>query len=318
MTYRSVTVSGLTGIALRSGQLELVTIPALGGKVSHLRRLDGREWLWRSDVIPFRAVRPDASYLELGDNGGWDECFPNVAPGGAPGWRDLPDHGEVWSQPWDMVVTEHDAGTTLHGVVRSTSRPFELRRDITLLRDEPVAHAAYALRNDSDVELPWVWSSHPMFNTPPGTLVDIPGLRQVRVNHALGDDVPAANDVLAWNGGVADASGRFTMPEGGRWAVKLFGDVPAERRLVVTEPVKGERLELEIGGDVAHLGIWIESGMKTSADGTLVHRMAIEPCLGAADVLSEALALDVAPPPLAPGEERRWSFRLRLPGRDQA
>ena len=159
MTYRSVTVSGLAGIALRSGQLELVTIPALGGKVSHLRRLDGREWLWRSDVIPFRAVRPDASYLELGDNGGWDECFPNVAPGGAPGWRDLPDHGEVWSQPWDMVVTEHDAGTTLHGVVRSTSRPFELRRDITLLRDEPVAHAAYALRNDSDVELPWVWSS---------------------------------------------------------------------------------------------------------------------------------------------------------------
>jgi hypothetical protein len=98
--------------------------------------------------------------------------------------------------------------------------------------------------------------------------------------------------------------------------VKLFGDVPPERRLVVTEPVKGERLELEVGGDVAHLGIWIECGLKTSADGAPVHRMAIEPCLGAADVLRDALALGVAPPPLAPGEERRWSFRIRLPGRE--
>jgi len=317
VTYRSVTVSGLPGIAVRAGQLEVVAVPTLGGKVSHLRRLDGREWLWRSDVIPFRAVRPDASYLELGDNGGWDECFPNVAPGGGvPAWRELPDHGELWSQPWEMAVTEHDHGVTLHGTVRATSRPCELRREITLLHDEPVAHAAYALRNASDTELPWVWSSHPMFNTPPGTVVEVPGLRQVRVNHGLGEDAPAANDVLAWSGGVADASGRFTMPENGKWAVKLFGDVPDERRLVVTDPLKGERLELEFGGDVAHVGLWIETGMKTSAHGSPVHRMALEPCLGAADVLADALALDVAPPPLAPGEERRWSFRLRLPGRD--
>ena len=317
MVYRAVTVAGLAAIALRAGELELVAIPALGGKVSHLRRLDGREWFWRSDVIPFRAVRSDASYLELGDNGGWDECFPNVAPGGGvPPWGELPDHGELWSQPWEMAVSEHDHGITLHGSAGATSRPCELRREITLLRDEPVVHAAYALRNEGHVPLPWVWSSHPMFNTPPGTVIDIPGLRQVRVNHGLGDVAPAANDVLAWSGGVADAAGRFSMPANGRWAVKLFGDVPSARRLVVTEPLKGERLELEPGGDVPHLGIWIESGMKTSTDGQPVHRMAIEPCIGAADVLADAIALGVAPAPLEPGEERRWSFRIRLPGRD--
>jgi galactose mutarotase-like enzyme len=311
-----VTVAGLPGIALRAGALELVAIPALGGKISHLRRRDGREWLWRSDVIPFRAVRPDASYAEHGDNGGWDECFPNVAGGGGvPGWRDLPDHGELWSQPWEMAVTEHDAGATLHGEVRGTSRPVTLRREITLLHDEPVAHAAYALRNDADVTLPWAWSAHPLLNTPPGTVVEIPGLRQVRVDHAAGDDTPAPNDVLPWRGGIADADGRFTMPGNGGWAVKLFGDVPAERRLLVTEPIRGERLELELGGDIAHLGLWIEAGTRRTADGTPVHRMAVEPCLGAADVLADAIALGVAPPPLAPGEERRWSFRIRLPER---
>jgi hypothetical protein len=59
--YRPVTVAGLSAIALRAGEIELDTIPALSGKVSHLRRLDGREWLWRSDFIPMRAVGPDAS-----------------------------------------------------------------------------------------------------------------------------------------------------------------------------------------------------------------------------------------------------------------
>jgi hypothetical protein len=314
--YRPVTVAGLSAIALRAEEIELVTIPALGGKVSHLRRLDGREWLWRSDRIPMRAVRPDASYLDFGDNGGWDECFPNVAPGAATGWHALPDHGELWSQPWDMAVTEHDAGVTLHGVVRSATHPVELRREITLLHDEPAVHAAYAIRNDSDARLPWVWSAHPMFNTPPGTRLEIPGLGPVRVDHSIGEDAPAANDMLAWTGALADPSGCFTMPEAGGWAVKLFGDVPAERCVTMTEPIKGERLELEIGGDVAHLGLWIEAAVRTSADGAPVHRMAIAPCLGAADGLDEALALGVAPPPLAPGEERRWSFRLRLPARD--
>jgi galactose mutarotase-like enzyme len=215
-----------------------------------------------------------------------------------------------------MAVVEHDAGITLHGVAHAASRPVELRRELTLLRDEPVLHAAYALRSEHDAPLPWVWSSHPMFNTPPGTVVEVPGLRQVRVNHGLGADAPRAGDMLAWPGGVADADGRFTMPHAGGWAVKLFGDGPPARRLVVTEPRRGERLELEFGGDVAHLGLWIESGTKTDARGEPVHRMAIEPCLGAADVLAEAVALGAAPPPLAPGEERRWSFRIRLPERD--
>ena len=148
-----------------------------------------------------------------------------------------------------------------------------------------------------------------------GTRVEIPGLGQLRVDHSIGEDAPAANDVLAWNGAIADASGCFTVPDAGGWAVKLFGDVPAGRRVVLTEPIRGERLELEIGGDVAHLGLWIEAGTQTRADGAPVQRLAVEPCLGAADELADALSLGVAPPPLAPGDERRWSFRLRLPGR---
>ena len=225
MSFRQTTVSGFPAIALRSEELEVVVVPALGMKLTNLRRLRGREWLWRNGQIPLRLPKRGASYVETADSGGWDECFPTVGPS-----LDLPDHGELWSQPWEMAVTRHDAGVTLHGQARGTSHPLTLRREVTLLHDAPVAHAAYALRNDADVTLPWLWSAHPMFNTPPGTVVEIPGLGQLRVNHAIGDDTPAPNDVLSWRGAVADADGRFTMPEHGGWAVKLFGDVPAERR----------------------------------------------------------------------------------------
>ncbi|HEX7336364.1 MAG TPA: hypothetical protein VF252_04065, partial [Gemmatimonadales bacterium] len=67
-------------------------------KVTNFRRLNGREWLWRSDQIPLAPARPGASYVETADSGGWDECFPTVGPcpvpGAPPGTPPLPDHGE--------------------------------------------------------------------------------------------------------------------------------------------------------------------------------------------------------------------------------
>ncbi len=71
-------------IILRGGGSSVAIDPALGGKISSLH-LAGREWLWTSDAIPRRvpddAMRSDdASYVELADTGGFDECFPTVGP----------------------------------------------------------------------------------------------------------------------------------------------------------------------------------------------------------------------------------------------
>ena len=59
-------------------------------KLTNLRRLRGREWLWRNDQIPLALPKQGASYAETADSGGWDECFPTVAvasPGAPPGRR---------------------------------------------------------------------------------------------------------------------------------------------------------------------------------------------------------------------------------------
>ena len=72
MSFRQTSVSGFPAVALRSTQVEIVAVPAIGMKLTNLRRLNGREWLWRSDQIPLAPPKPGASYVETADSGGWD------------------------------------------------------------------------------------------------------------------------------------------------------------------------------------------------------------------------------------------------------
>ena len=80
MPFRQLLVSGLPAIALRTDELEVVAVPSVGMKLTNLRRPRGREWLWRNDQIPLAPGQPEDSFVEKGDSGGWDECFPTVGP----------------------------------------------------------------------------------------------------------------------------------------------------------------------------------------------------------------------------------------------
>jgi hypothetical protein len=144
MSFRQVTVSGFPALALRGAGIEAIVAPALGMKITNLRRLRGREWLWRSDQIPLAPGAPGASYVETADSGGWDECFPTVGPcpmPGEPAAPPLPDHGELWSARWESAVTDHAGGTTLTGTTTGTRFPYEFERAITLDAHESSAFA---------------------------------------------------------------------------------------------------------------------------------------------------------------------------------
>lgn len=60
----------------------------------------------RCSVVPFDAVA-----LENADMwaGGWEELFPDDAPGSFGG-RALPDHGEWWTLKWDVTLKELSLG----------------------------------------------------------------------------------------------------------------------------------------------------------------------------------------------------------------
>jgi galactose mutarotase-like enzyme len=317
MSFRQTSVSGFPAVAVRSAQVEIVAVPAIGMKLTNLRRLNGREWLWRSDQIPLAPPQPGGSYVETADSGGWDECFPTVGPcpvpGTPPGLRPLPDHGELWSAAWTSSVYESAGGTTLVGSARGSVFPYEFHREITLAPHEPVARFHYRLRHTGGASFPWIWSSHPLLNVQPGSVLTLPGVNQVKVAAVHGRTDFTENDVVSWPGAIGGDSDRFTFSRNGGWAVKLFADLGPEGQAVLTDPRRGERLEFVVPPkEVPQVGVWINCQGWSPPGRAPYYNLALEPCIGAPDRLDLAVEQWHTAQTLSPGEERQWSLEVRL------
>jgi galactose mutarotase-like enzyme len=318
MSFRQTTVSGFPAVALRSADLEVVAVPSIGMKLTNLRRLNGREWLWRSDQIPLGPPKPGASYVETADSGGWDECFPTVGPCSIPGVSlgtvPLPDHGELWGAIWTSSVYEHAKGTTLAGSARGNAFPYEFRRQITLVRHEPVVHFQYLLRHTGDRPFPWIWSAHPLLNVQPGSRLTLAGVSEVKLAAVHGRKDVRENQVVRWPDALGGDSESFTFPEGGGWALKAFGNLGPDGRMAVTDPLRGERLECVVRpGEVPQVGVWINCRGWAPPGRQPYYNLALEPCIGAPDRLDLALLEWGTAQTLRPGEEREWSVEIWLP-----
>lgn len=322
MSFRQVQVSGFPAIALRSAHMEIVVVPSLGMKLTNLRRLSGREWLWRSEQIPFSVPIPGASYVETADSGGWDECFPTTGSSAAPGAPDaplLPDHGELWSAPWESAVVDHASGTTLTGTTRGSRYPCEFQRQLSLDAAEPVLRVRYRLRHLGGERFPWIWSSHPLLNVQPGSTLELPDVHRVRVDAAHGRPDVAHGDTLDWPREITGAADRlvFGDPAEAAWAMKLFADIGPTGRAIVTDPRKGERLEFRMDPAlVPQIGMWINCGGWAPAGRIPYYNLALEPCIGAPDRLDQAVDEWRTAQTLEPDEERHWGFDVWLFGEE--
>jgi hypothetical protein len=317
MPFRQTTVSGLPAVSLRSAEVEVVAVPAIGMKLTNLRRARGREWLWRNDQVPLAASPPGSSYIESGDSGGWDECFPTVAPspipGAPPGTAELPDHGELWNAEWTSSVFDHAGGTTLAGSARGQHLAYEFDREVTLDPVEPVVRFRYRLQHVGAAPFPWIWSSHPLLNVQPGSVLLLPTVSQVKLDAVQGRDDLARGDTVSWAGGIGGEAGRFVFPEHGGWAVKAFADVGPSGRMILTDPHHGERLEIVVNAaEVPQVGVWINCRGWAPAGRRPYYNLGLEPCIGAPDRLEDAAREWGTVQWLEPGEERRWSVEVWL------
>ena len=315
--FRQTTVSGFPAIALRGDELEVVVVPALGMKLTNLRRPRGREWLWRNDQMPLAPPRPEASFVETADSGGWDECFPTVAPSPVPGspagTPPLPDHGELWSAAWTSSVYAHAGGATLAAAASGRLLPYEFHRELTVDPHEPLLRLGYRVRNTGSTPFPWIWCAHPLLTAQPGTSLELPTMHQVTLDAVHG--IPELNRgaIAAWPGALGGDGGRFVFPDSGAWAVKLFGDVGPSGRMVLTDPRRGERLEMLVRPDeVPQVGIWINNRGWAPAGRRPYSNLGLEPAIGAPDSLEEAVRDWKTAQTLEPGGVRSWELELRL------
>lgn len=301
----------LLAYRLADESLRLTVLPHWGGKVAEIHDLRrGREWLFRNPALPYRLPMYDANYVRDFDVGGFDECFPNVGASAYPSgpWRGvpLPDHGEVWSLPWETQILGETLFLTVHGI----RLPYRLEKTIHLLGGGR-ARLDYRAHNLAPFPMPFLWSSHPLLALRPGMKLNLP-TTQMRVYSAV--NFPAQHgDVID----LAQASGHdlsVAPDRGAGIALKLFSPRLTEGWAELSDPADGAAFRFDFDPDqVTRLGLWLNYGGWAGAPGAAPYfNLGLEPCLGAPDTLDTAVNHWRAYATLPPSGTKEWWLEITL------
>ena len=264
-TIHKVRISqGFEIFTLRNENLEISLVPELGAKIiSLVNRRTGREWMWQPEGERkwFRNALGDdfaASTMV-----GWDECLPTIAPCEFKDRR-LPDHGEVWSVPWQLN-REACARGQLKTSVRLAVSPLDFERTIALHGN--AVELDYRLTNRRDAPEAFLWAMHPLLPVTPGDALDLTAETRQRLgdkpwleNLSFPADQPACDKTFA---------GPLTMGRAG-----------------VGNPQTGDKLTYFWDTRLNNtLGVWLTCGGWNGH-----HHLALEPTNGGPDSLAAAHA----------------------------
>ncbi|MCC6317437.1 MAG: hypothetical protein IT361_07045 [Gemmatimonadaceae bacterium] len=303
-------------IELVGGESRVLVLPTLGGKIAELW-MAGRQWLWENPVIPLSAGIDGESYVETADTGGMDDCVPSIGACRVPGWvrtfggTEIPEHGELWSREPVVDVRTSAAGQLVRCSWESQRLPYRFEREIRV-DAAGLVHFAYAMHNDSEERMPFVWAAYPLFPLTDDTRLVLPDGARLRVYARHGIDLGEVRSEHRWplvrGGGKAHD---FTHPAGvaRKYACKLFLDV-VEGGVSIREAGHELRFTWD-PGEIPHLGLWInKKGWTPFRDEEPYLNLGVHPGIGAPDTIVEALGDWKSAAWLDPGRTRRWSFRL--------
>ena len=303
-------------VELCGGETRVLVVPSLGGKIAELWT-GAHQWFWQNPVIPLDVEVNAGSYLETGDTGGLDECFPTVGGCRVPGWVrgfggiELPDHGELWSQAPLVEVRTHSAGQRVRCRWTGVRLPYHFEREVQV-DAAGVVHLHYALTNDGHDKMPFVWAAHPLFPLTDDTRVVLPEGSRLRVFARHGIELGEVRSEHQWphvrgSGKVYD----FVEPHdvARRYACKFFLDI-SDGTVALRQSQHELRFAWNVR-DIPQVGMWINKrGWTPFRDEEAYLNLSIQPAIGAPDTLSEALGDWKSAAWIEPGATRRWSLSL--------
>lgn len=271
-------------IDLENEHLLVQVIPLSGGKIQSI--FDKRaqaEILYQTNRSVYTRPRYGMPFDD-GDLSGFDDMFPTISACMYPlapwaGIR-LPDHGEVWSIPWEYTLEERALNLACCGI----QLPYRLQKRITFSRTDTVC-VQYRARNLSSSPLRYIWAAHPLVQIDESSEVLLPD-DVLEIFHTYdGPDQP-------------DAFGRI-----GNWAdeKRRYGAIsnPAEERCgkfyVLGRMRSGESavysnqtrryVKFRVSANrVPYLGVWLNWNGYTVRQ----RNIALEPCTGAPDAIDAA------------------------------
>jgi len=232
-----------------------------GGRWTSLTA-DGREWLWRHPddavVAARERARPGAAFV---DAGGVEECLPTV--------NGLPDHGALWSVPWDP----HDGGDLVVAGDLSLTR--------TITADDGAVTAAYAVAGTPGT--PFVHAVHALLDVGAGARLIVPRPQAAIVL----DDAGSGGEPVSWPPTVGGTPADQLGPADGTAVAVLL---PGCHDIVVIDGTGALgfrwRLLEVVGDDPCSLLVWRNLGGWPA--GAPYRSIGIEPMVGRTTVVPAA------------------------------
>ncbi len=250
-------------VILENEELRLTLVPESGGKMASLvYQPDDKELLWQNPEEKFQAVEYGQSFAE-GEAAGFDDMFPNINECFYPDnpWKGtaLPDHGEVWSLPWESRIRKDCVELEVSGI----RLPYRLKKTLSL-RDSMV-RIAYRLENPTPFPMTFVYATHPLFNVDQGDFLRIPaGMNRV-VNAVPSKMLPAYGKEYAYPetlaGGEALIDLSTVNPKNDSYLKYYFSDANPEGWCSLRREKAGLEIRMDYSQEVLpFLGIWINEG----------------------------------------------------------
>jgi galactose mutarotase-like enzyme len=325
-TLRETKEQSFTSFVLTNGHIQLCILPELGGKIISIQDLSTqREWLWRNPHLPLRPVVYDASFVENYDTGGLDECFPAVTGGAYPDapWEGviIPDHGELWCQPWDVTVVESsEAQIVLAMGCYGVRFPYRFERRLTFSAKSPVITLDYQIHNLTPFDFPFIWSIHPILNIEEGMQVRLPiGVDSVRVDSVTNRFLGESGSQLSWPQATNEDRKPIDLSRvptrGFGQAYKLYTDPLAGDGFVetaVSDPTGNHAFTFRfLPNEITHIGLWMNYSGWSGCGSEPYFNLGLEPCIGSADSLTDNKRLGEYA--LLPAKQTRsWTLELLI------
>src|ERR1700737_4880000 len=289
---------GERGVALRSDDLEVVVSPRPGEKIARLGpRPSGREWL-EQPAGDLRDAPTYGSAFTDADLFGWDEMLPTIVacsyPDGEYRGTPLPDHGEVWTLPWETT----SVGEVLVCSMAGRALPYHGTRSMRV--EGARLQLEYQLSATGAAPLWLLWAAHPQFVIAEnGTRVHLP----VQVSQLLSVWPNTKPVRVSWPSldiestrGLPSGAGRklYALPDAGIGSAGLIDADGAWLRLTWDSDI------------VPYCGIWLDN--RAFARHSVI---ALEPSTGYFDDLALAVSNQRAAQ-IHPGRPLRWSLEVSL------
>lgn len=181
-TWRESDFRGESSIIGENEHLRVEIVPRRGGKIiSFVNRESGKEWVYRTDV-QWEPLHYGMRW-EDGDRSGWDEMFPTILACPCPDdpWKGVPypDHGEVWTLPWDYEIRDDTVRLEVYGV----AVPYIFSKVYVLSGKD--LKIQYEVRNPTPFAISYLWCAHFLLAIEPGMKLGVdPTLNSVQYQYS--------------------------------------------------------------------------------------------------------------------------------------